>query len=533
MKKKTTPPVAAADPDKVFWAIIAIALLLVLYARLRLLGMPLERDEGGFAYIGQRLFGSQLLYSDMLDNKLPGLYFFYWVFTHLPIGAEKGVHLGLLLLQAGTLALFFGWVRKAFNFHVAAVATALFSSAVLMPGVLGFAAHATQLLLLPVVAGLYLLWDYLYAENRRQWWRLVLSGLCLGYAFTVKQPAIVFSAFAVGALLFGAGTTLQKFGRAIVLGMASLFPFCAMAGYFYAQGRFDDFWLWTYTLPAAQTLDASDAQKFLSQMLPKVVGNNWLFWGLGILSLAILPISSFGKAARYWAVGLLGLSFCSTAIGLGFMPHYFVPVVPFAALGVAASLYWAATKYGGGGKRLFAVLGGILVFLPMLMNFSYFFKPNYLEILERHYHWNGFGEAKAVSAELKKRLKPGERVAVLGSEPEINFYTNTDHCSPHLYLYPVLREHQLTKQYQQQYLRDILSCNAEYVVLTASEASWAPGFGELPFFKRDIFPKITERYTLIGRANIGQIPLNMAWDEALKTHNPPKCPPMFVFKRKQ
>lgn len=496
------------------------------------MAMPLERDEGGFAYIGQRLFGNQQLYTDVFDNKLPGLYFLYWIFTHLPLGAEKGVHLGLLLLQAGALALFFGWVRKAFNFQVAAIGTSLFAVAVLMPGVLGFAAHATQLMLLPVMAGLYLLWDYLYVENRSQWWRLALSGLLLGFAFTVKQPAIVFSVFALGALLLGPGSLLLKLGRGFVLGFFALLPFAAMAAYFYLQGRFGDFWLWTYTLPAAQTLETDDAAKFLGQMLPRVVDDNWLFWSMGILSLFFLPFSGFGKAARFWALGLLVLSLLSTAIGLGFMPHYFVPVVPFAALGTAACLYGAVTKFGSGIKYLFATLGGIVVFLPVLLNYSYFFKPDYPEILEKCYHWNGFAEAKAISKELNKRLKPGERVAVLGSEPEINFYTNTDHCSPHLYLYPLLREHKLTAQYKQQYLRDIFSCNAEYVVLTASEASWAPGFGELPYFKGDIFPKITERYTLIGRANIGQIPLNIAWDEALKTHNPPKCPPMFVFKRK-
>ncbi len=72
MKKKVQVPVPAPNPDKVFWVILGIALLIVLYARLSLLGIPLERDEGGFAYIGQRLFGSQTFLKSM-KSATPGM----------------------------------------------------------------------------------------------------------------------------------------------------------------------------------------------------------------------------------------------------------------------------------------------------------------------------------------------------------------------------------------------------------------------------------------------------------------------------
>jgi hypothetical protein len=377
-----------------------------------------------------------------------------------------------------------------------------------------------------------LLWNYTQNVSTRSSLNLVWAGLLLGFAFTVKQPSVVFILFSIGVLMLGDGSFLQKTGRAFVLGLASLLPFGAIVAYFYAQGRFDDFWLWTFTMPTAQTVSADDSLFYLKTLVPRMIGNHWLFWGLGLLSLGTLPFSNFPKSSKYWAVGLLILSILSAAIGLGFMPHYFIPAIPWAALGIAASLFWLVEKFASGNKGLLATLAAFLIFVPVLMNFDYFFKPNYPQILEKCYPWNGFAEAKAVSMELKKRLKPGERIAILGSEPEINYYTGTEHCSPQLYMYPVIREHKLKQQFQQQFLRNLAECDAKYVVLTASEASWMPGFAETPFFKRDIFPKISERYDLIGRANIGQVPMNIVWDEALKTHNPPKCPPMFVFRRK-
>ena len=533
MKKKPANSVPTSDPEKIYWVILGLTLAIVLYARFSLLGMPLERDEGGFAYIGQHLFGDQLLYSDLLDNKLPGLYFLYWIFNQLPGGYEKSIHLCLLLMHAGTLGLFFMWTRKAFNFPVASMATSLFAVSAIMPGVLGFAAHATQLIMLPVMGALLLIWNFNQHPDNKRLLNLVWAGLLLGFSFTVKQPAIVFIVFAISALMLSKGSLVQNTGRAFVLGFSSLLPFGAIAGYFYLQGRFDDFWLWTYTMPTVQTAGTGDYMFYLEKTIPRVVGNHWLFWGLGLSSLLVVPFSNFSKSARFWAIGLLLFSILSAAIGLAFMPHYFVPMVPWLALGIAVSLFWVANKFAPGNTLAEAVPCILLILMPIFMNSDYFLNPNFPKIVEQCYPWNGFSEAKAVAKELKKRLKPGERIAVLGSEPEINYYTNTELCSPHLYMYPVVREHKLKSQFQKDYLQDLFGCNAAYVVLTASESSWTSGFAETPFFKRDIFPKITERYDLIGRANIGQVPLNIVWDEALKTHEPPKCPPMFVFKRKQ
>jgi len=285
-------------------------------------------------------------------------------------------------------------------------------------------------------------------------------------------------------------------------------------------------------MPTAQTVSAADSWFYLNKLVPRMIGNHGLFWGLGVLSLLLVPFSGFSRQSKSWAVSLLLLTILSAAIGLGFMPHYFIPAIPWAALGIAAFLFWLFEKFASGNQAGYATLAAILIALPVLMNADYFFRPDYARIMEKCYPWNGFAEAKAVSKELKKRLKPGERIAILGSEPQINYYTDTEHSSPQLYMYPVIREHKRKQQFQQQFLRNLAECDAEYVVLTASEASWMPGFAETPFFKRDIFPRITERYDLIGRANIGQVPMNIVWDEALKTHNPPKCPPMFVFRKK-
>jgi hypothetical protein len=45
--------------------------------RVQLLDVPLDRDEGGFGYIGQAIWRGELPYRDLLDHKPPGLFYLF------------------------------------------------------------------------------------------------------------------------------------------------------------------------------------------------------------------------------------------------------------------------------------------------------------------------------------------------------------------------------------------------------------------------------------------------------------------------
>ena len=87
--------------------ILASTFIIVLTARIKLLAIPLERDEGGFAYIGHWLFNGRSLYTDFVDNKLPGLYTLYGLFTATFGYNSSGVHAGLLLSAIVTAICFY------------------------------------------------------------------------------------------------------------------------------------------------------------------------------------------------------------------------------------------------------------------------------------------------------------------------------------------------------------------------------------------------------------------------------------------
>jgi hypothetical protein len=521
-----TPAATPTSPTQTwaFWLMI-IALALVAIARIQLLGMPLERDEGGYAYIGSHLFGSQRLYTDMYDIKLPGLYLLYACFDLLPGGPSTRIHLGLLCMHAGALWFFHQLIDRILGKTEAHLATALFAVSAVLPGVYGFASHATQLLQLPLMLALLLLWKN---GSKRSVSALFFSGILLGIAFTIKQPAVVFIVFGLGVLLtqyhrsFG-----QRILDCLVLGWASLIPFLLILGWFLLQGRFADFWHWTFTMPTAQTV-AADSMTYLKLLVPPMIGNHWLFWVLGTIAGCSLPFWMREKTAAWWITGLLLAAALSTVIGLGYMPHYFIPMIPWIAAALAIVLVAVAKR----GMLAYHAVSAVCVLSAVVLNSAYFFKPDHARIAETCYHWNGFAELELIGEQLARRLKSGETIGIYGSEPQLNYYTNTLHCSPHLYMYPVIRQSPYAEQYQKQFADDLLKCQPAYLVVTASEASWMPGFTEMPIFKQELMSVVKEKYDLIGRANIGQQPMQIVWDEALNTHKPPQCPPIFVFKRR-
>ena len=71
----------AVDRDRVlqrlWWLFAAIVFVLVVAIRLRLLGIPLERDEGEYAYAGQLLLEGRPPYELAYNMKFPGTYAAY------------------------------------------------------------------------------------------------------------------------------------------------------------------------------------------------------------------------------------------------------------------------------------------------------------------------------------------------------------------------------------------------------------------------------------------------------------------------
>src|SRR5450830_359041 len=82
--------------------IAGLVVILCIYVRFRLLSVPLERDEGEFAYFGQLMLKGIPPFADAYSMKLPGIYGMYALIMSLFGQTAQGVHLGLLITNLAT-----------------------------------------------------------------------------------------------------------------------------------------------------------------------------------------------------------------------------------------------------------------------------------------------------------------------------------------------------------------------------------------------------------------------------------------------
>ena len=120
----------AAQSTPVLWAWLLVALTIVLAGaiRYRLADVPLERDEGEYAYAGQLIRHGVPPYQLVYNMKFPGTYYSYAMILTVFGETAHGIRIGLLLVNAATVLLVFLLGRRWFGASAAAVAAMVFAA---------------------------------------------------------------------------------------------------------------------------------------------------------------------------------------------------------------------------------------------------------------------------------------------------------------------------------------------------------------------------------------------------------------------
>jgi 4-amino-4-deoxy-L-arabinose transferase-like glycosyltransferase len=196
----TSKPIVSAPPQNANAGghIAAIVLFVILgfvaLVRLRLLDVPLERDEGEYGYAGQLILQGIPPYLLAYNMKFPGTYAAYALIMAIFGETTSAIRLGLLLVNAATTLLLYFLTRRLFDRATALIAAASFALMSLEIAIRGTWAHATHFVILPVVAAMLLL-------IRGGTWRTLFAGALLMLAILMKQPAAAFAIFAGSCLL--------------------------------------------------------------------------------------------------------------------------------------------------------------------------------------------------------------------------------------------------------------------------------------------------------------------------------------------
>lgn len=515
--------------------LVAVSMALAAIVRLRLLHIPFERDEGGFAYIGRHLFTDQL-YTDLFDNKLPGLYSLYALFINLFGYNTGGVHFGLLVCNLAAIWLIYKLFDNIFNNWVGAVAASVYALTSLSPNVYGFAAHANQLLM-PFAIGGFVMLDKGLQNNQIR--NIAWAGLLLGLAFIIKQQVVTYGVFAGIWLLWqrwrqrAAGSKTIR--EAAVFSLGAMLPFGIVCLYFMAMGRLNDLWIWTVELPAqlGSSTIIGDRWNIFNFYFFKVLEHFEITWGLAFLGWLSVLLGFYSLKARVF--GLLFPLFCmaSVIIGVAFYQHYFVLCLPAVALLVGILIDTIRMKVGVNiGNKLSVTLVVLLVLVPVAQHMDYYINPDYVKIHRQCYGMNPFPELQKIGVELGRRTKAGDKIGILGSEPELLVYANRNSASGHLFLYNLLSQGPRSARLQEQYLQDLRQNKPAFLVWVTGTGSWTTDYFRTDFFRKTR-PIVESGYVLCGKAEAfedGQ-PGVVVWDRNALQYQFKGNHQIYIYKR--
>src|SRR5271155_3644985 len=310
------------------WVAIVLVLLAAAVIRLRLLEMPLERDEGESAFAGQLMLQGIPPYQKACNMKLPGTYAAYALLMAALGQTIAGIHLGLILVNAAAIVLVALLGARLFGPVSGVAACAAYALMSLSSGVMGTQAHTEHFVVLAALSGCLLL--VCYTDSHRLS-TLCWSGLFFGVAFVMKQPGLLFGAF--GAFYMTAAEWPRRRSlpaKLLVFAAALAAPFVLTCLLLWRAGVFEKFWFWTFTYARAYASEVSlsDGRAEFAETFPVILKQNAALWTLAAAGLMRSWWSKASRPSAAIATALLGFSFLAVCPGLYFRGHYFLLLLP-------------------------------------------------------------------------------------------------------------------------------------------------------------------------------------------------------------
>jgi len=500
------------------------------FVRVRLRDVPLERDEGEFAYVGQLMLQGIPPYKIAGNMKLPGTYAAYAAMMAVFGETTSGIRDGLILVNVAATILVFLLGKYLYGPLAGAIAGSTYSFLSCRPAVLGVYAHATHFVVLAMLAGILLL---LPAVDTGRTNLFFGSGVCFGAAFLMKQPGILFGVFAGLYWLYREWSRPFPWRKVAVRGGTLLagmvLPFGLTCLILFRAGVFPSlwFWIWSYAREYGSLITLREAWLLLRAGLPWAV-RPFVIWEIVALGLAAPLWSRYGRAHGGFVAGFFLFSFLTICPGLYFRPHYFILWMPAAALctgiGVCALRQTFIEKRCRPLVAWLPVIYFALIFgISVRAQYKKFFRLDPASLNQKIFGQDPFSEAIAVGNYIKAHSSEQDTIGLFGSEPEICFYS-TRHCaSSYLYMYPLMEKQRFAQQMESDMIQQVQQARPRFLVYVDAVRSWetTPAYGENPDLLTMTWEYAHRDYELVDQVAIAGDPWHLWGDRAY----------LYVFRR--
>jgi hypothetical protein len=503
--------------------------------RLRLIDIPLERDEGEYGYMAQLMLNGHAPFSLAYNMKYPGTSLIYGIFIAIFGNNVFSVHFGLLLINLVNIVFVFLIGRQLYNQISGLLSATIFGILALSQYYLGFAAHATHFILLFALPGYF----YLLKANEKNSNKLYLvSAILLGTSFLMKQSSIffIFFGFLIISILFIQKKIVLKQVLTYAIGLAT--PILLLIAWIWITGNFEKFWFWTYTylIEYGTKLSLSKGLEYFQRELSTQYGQFSILFIAFIIGLISLLLSKSSDGFNKILILLFLLfSFLTVVPGLYFRSHYFITFLPAFSL-IIGSAYANTRSFNRFGpiisKLIVAlILGGILQ--TFVNQRGYFFEDSPKKISRNIYGINPFIESIPVANYIKKNSTPTDKIAVLGSEPQIYFYADRTSATGYIYTYNLMEPHEYALTMQQEMIKEIENNNPKFIVYSTIPTSWLYNEKSNRYIFDWIQPYLAEKYINSGVVDFkSNTEINYYWEEDVYNNTQPSRTQLLIYKRR-
>jgi len=529
--ERQAPPLSSEEPAKApFLPLTAIVLfiLIALFAmlRLRLLDLPLERDEGEYAYAGQLILDGIPPYKLVYNMKWPGTYAAYAAIMGIFGETIPGIRIGLILVTSATALCLYFLTRRLFGRVAGIVAAAAELVLSITIAAMGPYAHATHFVSLAAVAGLMLLMPR-NENDRVTLARVIGAGALLAVAALMKQPGMFFGLLAAAWLL-----SMKRFRETGALAGGASIAMGVSVAILAIAGVFDRFKFWTidYARQYVSQNTVAQGMEELKANFGGIFHYTPLMWWIALAGLVLLFVDA--EARKHWkfVVAFTIAGVLATMPGLYFRPHYFIVLFPAIAMlnGIAVAAASRLVPW-----RSVPVIAYALAFVITVgQQWSTLVGMDSMTITRALYGDNPFPEAIEIASYIKEHTTLDDRIAVLGSEPEIYFYSGRKSATGYIYTYALMEKQKFARHMQDEMIAEIERAKPKYLVTVSVAMSWLVREES----DKTIFDwsekYASSQYLLEGIAEILPSGTQYAWGEDARRYQPKTRSLVMVFRRR-
>src|SRR5262249_16747761 len=238
------------------------------------------------------------------------------------------------------------------------------------------------------------------------------------------------------------------------------------------------FWFWTvnYAAEYGTRIPLRAAPFIFSVMAGSVIRSGWALWILAGLGMAGGLWNKASRGGALFLLGLLAVSLLALSAGFYFREHFFIFILPAVSLlcGLAISMLSDLVASRSRLVRFTPVLMFCVVLSqPILGERKFYFEVSAPEACRIAYGSNPFPESVRVAEYVRDHSSASDTIAILGSEPQIYFYSRRHSATGYIYTYALMEAQSYARQMQEEMISEIESARPRYLISLSIGPSWS------------------------------------------------------------